>query len=366
MEKVGTVTLHYPYNYGSTLQAFALQKVLEQMGYESEIIDYICMYDFENYKLFRIHQYKNRPKTFLSDILYLKKNLKRRHSFRKFHKKYLKITSKKYNSIEELKSLNTEMDAFVAGSDQIWNFECTGGVDSVYFLDFVSSSKKKIAYAPSMGQNGQNQKDLDTIKPMLESFNSLSIREKSMEKKLESLTNRDFEVVLDPTLLLKSDDYSTLLNKDNDGKYIFVYLLEPNNELVDYVSKLAKEKELKVLYISNITKKKIFDSVNSENLYGLAPNEFLSKLKNAEYVVTNSFHATVFSIIFEKRFATFKTRKSFPRMLDLLGNLGLTNRIMDSNFNMDDQIDFKTVNKKLELLKQNSINFLKSALSKND
>lgn len=363
MTNVGIITLHYPYNYGSVLQAYAMQKILNKIGYESEIINYICDYDFENYKLFRFKQYIRRPKTFLSDLFYLKKNLKRRKAFKNFDNSYLKITEKKYKGIKELKKLNNSMDAFIAGSDQIWNFECTGGVDPAYFLKFVQSEKKIISYAPSMGQGKQKQKYLEIIRPMLKRFNALSIREKSMRNELENLTDQKFNVVLDPTLLLNANDYSNLIADKNGGKYIFVYMLEPNDNLIEYAINIAKKNKMKIIYISNITKKKIFNTVESKDIYGISPNQFLSEIYGAEYVITNSFHATVFSIIFEKKFITFKTKKSFPRMLDLLNSLGLNDRVNNLNSNIDDSIDFISVKNKLKLLRHESISFLKDSLS---
>lgn len=362
MKNIGIITLQYPYNYGSVLQAYALQKILNKMDYNSEIINYVCDYDFENYKIFRFKQYLRRPKTILSDLFYFKKNLNRRKAFNDFDNTYLKITNKKYKSIEELRELNNNMDIFIAGSDQIWNFECTGGVDPVYFLKFVQSEKKMISYAPSMGQGKQKRKYLEIVKPMLKRFDSLSIREKSMENELENLTERKFDVVLDPTLLLNDDDYSDLIIDKNKGKYIFVYMLEPNENLIEYATNIAKKNKMKIVYISNITKKRIFKSVESKDIYGASPNQFLSELYDAEYVITNSFHATVFSIIFEKKFITFKTKKSFPRMLDLLNSLGLSDRINNSNSNIDDSIDFVSVKDNLKSLRYESISFLKDSL----
>ena len=355
MVKIGTLTLHYPYNYGSALQAFALQKELEHLGYDSE-----------NYKIFRFHQYFKRPKTMISDLVYLRKNLKRRRAFKAFTVSHLKVTKKRYRNSHNLEQLNNCMDAFIVGSDQVWNFECTGGVDLVYFLNFVDSKHKKIAYAPSMGQSDQSERDLKTIKPMLEAFDELSVREKSKQSELERLVDRKFEVVLDPTLLLSRRDYIPLMTSEKEEEYIFVYLLEPNEELVQYATNLAQRSGLKVVYISNITKKQIFKTVASENVYGVGPDEFLTKLHGARYVVTNSFHATIFSILFKKKFVTFKTKKSFPRMLDLLKRLGLEDRIMSSNFSMDKDIDFNSVDELLENLKKKSILFLRDALSKID
>lgn len=240
-KNVGIITLHYSDNYGSVLQAYALQTYLEKhANLNAWIIDYIQKYDSINYKLFRTDIYRKRPQAFLADILFLKSNQKRKASFEKFRKKKLHITLEKYYTLEQLKKLNRKMDAFICGSDQIWNFDCTNGIDEAYFLAFVDKEKKKISYAPSFGQISFQIDEMKKIKQYLDNFDLISIREKSMKKKLEGKIGKSVKCVIDPTLLLDREYYDELCKeKHNNNKYVFVYMLEENIDLLKYAKKVS-------------------------------------------------------------------------------------------------------------------------------
>lgn len=364
-KNVEIITLHYSDNYGSVLQAYALQTYLEKhANLNAWIIDYIQKYDSINYKLFRTDIYRKRPQAFLADILFLKSNQKRKASFEKFRKKKLHITLEKYYTLEQLKKLNRKMDAFICGSDQIWNFDCTNGIDEAYFLAFVDKEKKKISYAPSFGQISFQIDEMKKIKQYLDNFDLISIREKSMKKKLEGKIGKSVKCVIDPTLLLDREYYDELCKeKHNNNKYVFVYMLEENIDLLKYAKKYAENNKLDIIYISNISKKSQIILKKYTNAYGAAPEEFLSYIKNAECVITNSFHATVFSILYEKKFCTYKTKHSFPRMLDLLENLGLGSRIFDKDFQMERNIDYKNAKVKLNSIRKESIDYLENAIN---
>lgn len=364
-KNVGIITLHYSDNYGSVLQAYALQTYLEKhANLNAWIIDYIQKYDSINCKLFRTDIYRKRPQAFLADILFLKSNQKRKASFEKFRKKKLHITLEKYYTLEQLKKLNRKMDAFICGSDQIWNFDCTNGIDEAYFLAFVDKEKKKISYAPSFGQISFQIDEMKKIKQYLDNFDLISIREKSMKKKLEGKIGKSVKCVIDPTLLLDREYYDELCKeKHNNNKYVFVYMLEENIDLLKYAKKYAENNKLDIIYISNISKKSQIILKKYTNAYGAAPEEFLSYIKNAECIITNSFHATVFSILYEKKFCTYKTKHSFPRMLDLLENLGLGSRIFDKDFQMERNIDYKNAKVKLNSIRKESIDYLENAIN---
>lgn len=189
----------------------------------------------------------------------------------------------------------------------------------------------------------------------LDGFSAISIREESNVDMLSRFTNQEVEVVLDPTLLLESKDYEALLERVDKEKYIFVYMLEYNKELISYADTLARKENLKIYYISKKNEKRYH---NATNIYGISPISFLEYLHDAEYVVTNSFHATVFSILFEKKFCTFKTLKSYSRMVDLLTKLEIEDRLFDDDFDISDEINYESVNKKLIVLKQSSVSYL--------
>lgn len=363
-KNIGIITLHYSDNYGSVLQAYALQTYFEEKAdINAWIIDYIQGYDAINYKLFRTEIYKNRPQAFFADIIFAGKNRKRKASFAKFRQKYLHMTEEKYDSLEQLKKLNRKMDAFVCGSDQIWNFDCTNGIDKAYFLTFADDSKKKIAYAPSFGQASFEIDEMKKIRQYLKDFDLISVREKSMKGRLEEEIGKPVKCVVDPTLLLGREYYDKLCEgQQKKNKYVFVYMLEENISLLNDAKKYAEKNKMDIIYISNISKKGQLVLKKYTNAYGATPGEFLGYIKNAECVITNSFHATVFSILYQKKFCTYKTKYSFPRMLDLLENLGLSSRIFDENFRMESSIDYQAVQAKLYHMREESVAYLQDAI----
>ncbi|MBQ8824323.1 MAG: polysaccharide pyruvyl transferase family protein [Ruminococcus sp.] len=356
MKKTGIITFHKSYNYGSALQAFALQKFVNDNFGTATVIDYIQKHDFEQYKLFRIRLYKYHWTSFIADLVYFNKNLKRKNNFTKFLNKNIPITSKRYYDVKNMTELNKAFDIFICGSDQIWNPACTDGAEPAYFLEFVAPGKKKIAYAPSMGHVSFENDELADIKSFLSSFDAVSVREKSVSSLLQSLTDKKVEVTIDPTLLLTKKEYETILSECTDKNYIFVYMLEYSEDLIKYAQQQSEKTGKKIIYIS---KKKERTYKKAKNVFGIGPDSFLSYLRNADYVITNSFHATAFSIIFEKKFCTFRTEKSFSRMVDLLEILGLESRLSHKNFSLDAEIEYEKVKERLELFRKNSINFLK-------
>lgn len=360
--KIGIVTFHCSYNYGSALQAWALQEYLKKSGYDAKIINYVDLVNFEDYQLFRTSLYKKKIKSLIGDIVYLPVNLKRKRGFEGFQKEFFDMTDKRYTSISDMRSLNDELDTFICGSDQIWNINCTKGPNPAFFLAFADDSKRKIAYAPSIADKSIDFTDNDEVKSYLKGFDYISVREKSFVKMLSDITGKDVVSAVDPTLLLNESDYSTLITESpvNDKKYIFVYSLEDNDKMNDYANRLSRDKGMPVVYINKKTQH-CFE--NGINVYGASPSEFLALVKNAQYVVTNSFHATVFSVIFEKQLCTFATLASGSRMMDLLGTIGLDDRLYSENFDIDKKSDFAKGKAELSLLSNASKKFLNNALS---
>ena len=361
MNNVGIITFHCSYNYGSALQAYALQTYVESLGYNVRIIDFVMKKNFEQYKLFRTSLYRKQLKSLGADIIFFPHHLKRKLSFEKFVQKKMHLTEKRYYSCTELKELNNEIDIFICGSDQIWNIDCTHGIEPSYFLKFVNDNNTKIAYAPSLAHIKFETENKEEFKALLESFDAISIREESTVPYLQSIVKQEVKVTLDPTLLLNESDYLPLLT-DGLGKekYIFVYMLEGNKELIQYCENLKKLTGYQLYYLSL--------KVNcgfscGKNLFGISPEKFLSYIYHAKYVITNSFHATVFSIIFNKQFCTFPTKKSSASMVDLLEKIGLLNRLYGQKFVLDNRIDYKTVEKKINELRVESTAFLNNTLA---
>lgn len=360
--RIGIITFHCSYNYGSVLQAYALQNYLLAIGYDVKIIDYILKSDFEQYRLWRINNYAEYPKSFLSDIYYYLRNCRRKKNFDFFSKTYLNKTNKRYFDNDDMSNLNKEFDVFICGSDQIWNLDCTKGIIPAYFLSFVKVDKLKISYAPSLAHLSFDVYYENELKTLIESLDYISVREESTIPYLRRITQKDIVNVLDPTLLLNVEGYFDIVKeKSMKNRYIFLYVLEANREIIKYCRELASEKGLQIVYIS---KKNIKEFKEAINAYGISPGEFLGFIKHSEYIVTNSFHATVFSILFKKRFITFTTKKSSSRMVDFLRSLGIENRIFSSQNEITNEIDYDLVYKKLNRLRSKSIKFLDDALGR--
>lgn len=363
--KIATITFHCSYNYGSALQTYALQKYLEMKGHNVKIIDFVLESDFEHYKLFRTKLYKDNFKYIIADILYLNKNIRRKKSFERFSKKHLKLTDKRYTTHSDMNDLNKEFDAFICGSDQIWNLDCTNGIVPAFFLDFVDDSKIKFSYAPSIARLKFDNAGLEGLSKYLDRLDFISVREKSTIPMLKKITNKEVTDVIDPTMLLLSDDYKEIMeNTEVDGKYIFLYFIEINKKIIEYSNKLSEEKNLKIVYF---TKRKILSIKNGINAYGISPEKWLSLIKNSEYVVTNSFHATVFSILFKKKFTTFAPVDSYSRVTDLLEKLDLDSRIHKNESSLseiDNDIDYENAFSKLNKLKEDAEQYLAKALNR--
>ena len=366
MRKIGIITFHASENFGSALQAFALENILIDNGYNAEIINCILESDMKQYNVFRTHIYLKRPMALLGDFLYLFRNIKRKKSFLIFQNKYLKISYQLLRAgKDDLSFLNEEYDVFICGSDQIWNLNCTGRYVPEFFLDFADDSKLKIAYAPSMPSDVSEQY-YDNIRKAVERLDAVSVREKYTVEYLRKNVGvrKDIIQTLDPTLLLGAEYYIKAFDlKRNNEKYIFVYILSGKNDIKSVVNlavKTAKETELKIKYVYA---RRIMDFTGGEYLLGIDPVNFLDLIYNAAYVITDSFHATVFSVQFQKCFCVVPRSGSKSRMIELLEELDLHDNLYSPNNNqwMESKANEKT-RIKLGLLAEKSLNFLKDSL----
>lgn len=368
--KIGIVTFHCSYNFGSALQAFALKQYLVKKGHDVHIIDYRSK-DFDAYRLFRC----TGLKSVVVDFLLLPMNIRRRNAFQTFWRDCFNLTDRTYRgnaAEEELQHDMQAYDALICGSDQIWNLDCTKGPDAPFFLSFAPDGSKRIAYAPSLAHahfrpDHFTDNDRARISQWLNKFDALSVREASVAGQFQQLTNMRIEEVLDPTLLLDVQDYrdvqSPLLPSGIEGgKYIFAYTLWKNNKMNQYIDALAKKYNLTIVYYSG---KKIHYASPSINIRGIGPREFLSLIDQAYCVVSNSFHATVFSILYGKPFVTFGTEKSSSRMYTLLEKLGLSREHLissDSDIPAIEPFVPELDYAKLQELRKGSEEYLRNAL----
>ena len=280
--KIGIITFHRADNLGAVLQAYALQSVLEEMGKNVEIIDYYCPAIGAD----RVHASGVK-----GIALWLYYRIKHR-GFEKFRKCRLHL-SKPYTP-ETIVQSDGEYAAYISGSDQVWNYECSG-YDDAYFLHFVTQGKK-LSYAASLGRYRYSQEEQSRVLKLLSGFSAISVREFSAQRHLLELTEREVEVCPDPVILLSRDRWEQIMSKRLlRQKYVFVYLIMKSDEVLEAARQYAADRGYKV----------ICNKTSPEFILRGAPEDFLSWIRHAECVFTNSFHGTAFSLLFGKRLAAY-------------------------------------------------------------
>ncbi|MGN0526964.1 MAG: polysaccharide pyruvyl transferase family protein [Acutalibacteraceae bacterium] len=336
--KLGIVTYHRALNYGAVLQAFALQKYLKSMGIESDIIDYRSEFIEHFYKPIKANVLKN-PKTFVREVAFAPNNKNKRKKFDAFINRYLQLSEPIFSE-RELETLNDKYDGFISGSDQVWNLKWSG-LDKAFFLNFACD-EKKFSYAASFGFEkipvGQEQ----IYRELLQRFQKLSVREKTGKQIIADLLGRNSEVSLDPTLLLTKNDWESVAKKPDDSGYVLLYTLEKSEELNNYAKALAEKNNTKVVYIADAIKR------SKEYSYRgfLSPAEFVGLFANAGFVVTNSFHGLMFSVIFEKPFCLkYQQTEGAPnsRLIDFVNDFGLESRVMKTDSIEESDTDYNSV-----------------------
>lgn len=370
--KIKTITCHDVYNFGATLQAFALMKYLTNKGHNVEIINYKPEYLSKRYNLWQIGpRWSN--KGLLVKLMYfayklpgrfLHMNWKGKYRFDIFKRKYMKISRQVYKSNKELKLNAPKADIFIAGSDQIWNTLYNNGRDPAFYLDFAPARAKKISYAASFS--------IDTVLPeykffvqtMIKKFDHISVRESKGIEILDSLGIKKGKHVMDPVFLLEREIWHEMANKKVRGNYILVYDFENNPIIERFVKQMAKKDGLKIYAVNNYKK----TPYANNDYHNSGPELFLSLIKNAKYIASNSFHGTAFALIFEKEFFVFDRMKQNvnSRMRDLLHACELNDRLLQSESEFKKiytPINYEIVNKKLNKHILNSKLFLDSSLT---
>lgn len=354
MKKVGIVTFHRALNYGAVLQSYALQRVISSSGAECEIVDYICPKIKKDYAPFRIYR-NDFIKSFAKSLIMYRRRAKRRDSFKPFFDNYLVKSKKQYTS-ENIDTLKNDYDLFVSGSDQVWSPGCAG-FDPVYFLTFADDNQK-YSYAASFARTTLPQEKINEYQKRLSGFRKFSVREESGERLVKELTGRDAVTHLDPTLLISSEEWGKIAISKIDKPYILIFTANPQVSLLDFALKLSKEKKLPVYYINDAP------HINRNGIkYIVAPSveEFVGYFKGAEYVITNSFHGTALSVIFNRNlFVEFKNKSGRNiRSEELLKMLGIEREITDGNCE-ETKIDWSDVNLKIKEYTNESLIYLSS------
>ena len=366
--KIKTITCHEVYNHGASLQEFALLKYLKNIGHNAQTIHYKPNYLSGHFKLRSISN-PRFDKPLLRQLYILAKlpgrifALKRKKAFDEFSRKYINTDSKLYRSNEELKEDLPEADAYICGSDQIWNSFFQNGKDPSFYLNFVPSNKLKISYAASFAIDAIEESLKPFVKENIERIDKISVRESSGLKILEDLSITRAVQVLDPVFLIGSKYWEDTFVTPIKEKFIFVYDFESNKNIERISIETAKKHNLKIFTVNqNIT-------YADKNFFKKSPEVFLSLISNANFIIGNSFHALAFSLIFNKIFFVVdRNEKINTRMRDFMSSLNLSYLNLDvDEFKTFDKvsINYEKVNFDLREKIEKSQNFLKKAL-KND
>lgn len=372
-KKQGILTFHAAYNYGSCLQAYALQTFLNKNNNDFEIINYRPYNQYGMYNLVNLRYFnKGVMVKNIYNLLHFRKIIARNKKYDDFIHKYYSLSNQNYLNENELSEIINNYDTIVCGSDQIWNLsKSTYDRSLAYYLELKEKfNGNAIAYAPSFGDTVNNiiKNEIFDIK-YLNNFDHLSFRENDVVKVMKDM-GFDSTLVLDPTLLLNKEDWEKLIGPPIVNKpYIFYYSLNCKKYSMKFVEKISKENNLPI--ITSFMHPR--ESFKKMKIYGESgPLEFLNLLYYSTLVCSNSFHGTVFSIIFEKDFyAIFDEDEKHNivrenRKASLLEQLGLANHISSfSNYVTLDEIkktDYVEVENKLEKLQKKSSDYLLNSI----
>ncbi len=385
MMRVGILTIHKLNNYGSVLQAYALQSTVNKLGFRGEIIDYSVHHTPTVLLGYAIHACREQGLRLLAisifhyGIEFIQQRIGKltRHDshcipmseiFDEFRDSHLVLSRESY-SPEKLRLNPPDYDIYISGSDNVWLADNRFGISdgaARYYLDFVPENKTTTSYAPSMGDPNVSDRHLERFKSLLENIDFLSVRETSTAEFICQITGRVVTTVCDPTLLLSREEWDILLPEKvspaSEKPYLLVYVIHPLDfdspafQFSRYISQKLGLEIINIGYHFN-EGKPVYSNVTV--------SEFLTYFKNASLVVTNTFHGTIFSIIYRKSFYAFKPRAGPTRISDLLSTVGLSGRFVQSELEaqkLSPELDYCDVEGKIQKFRRDSLLWLQTAL----
>lgn len=349
--KVGTLTFPGSPSHGASLQMYALYKVLTDAGIDVEVINYIS--DTVNHRKY----YSKGLKSALA-AFFLKDT---KESFKAFENQIKILPKIPIKTTDELRKSTQAYDKIIVGSDQVWNPVVTGN-DMNFYLSFCEDAQKKAAYAPSFGMDQVLEADKEKIATLLSDIPCLSAREERGKDLIYELTGRNVPVVLDPTFLLDGEAWRKMKKPSGaKGDYVFIYTIKPSPQLSQVAQDFADRHGYKLIYIAGGLHG-VLDKLNPHKhpVFGVGPAEFLDLIDNAQYIFTNSFHGTAFSILFSKNFSVEFSSDTNSRLRTLIKNFQLEDRIIkcDSFDYTLRGCDYKRVNQLLEEKRKDSLLYL--------
>lgn len=364
MKKVCIITQHRVVNYGSVLQAYALQKKIMDLGCECQLIDY---YPERFTPMGMLKRIKNKGELYkkhllirtAARIIIIPSYIKRFNMFFNFVENYLNLTERTYRNRSELEKEQFDYDVYCTGSDQVWNSGWNEGIEYPYFLSFAPDSDKKISYAASFGRACLPTEEETVTRQLLSRYNALSLRELSGVEIVKRLGIKDAVNVLDPTLLLSGEEWRNISSgKFKDEDYILVYNLNRNKKIDNYAKNLSKKTGIRVKYLSY----QLHEFYrNGKMLCNPKVEDFIALIDNARYVITDSFHATAFSMNLNTDFVIVYPGKYSTRLQSILEIVGLTNRVAKDENDLgivEKRIMFESVNNIISTKRKESLKWL--------
>lgn len=369
--KIGILTFHASHNYGSMLQAYALQRFLKNLGHEVETINLRNERQkrLYNYPLFPPLKKKKRYLLSFLNPLWLYREIKKWYLYESFLSNYLSLTKREYHNWEEIVQdiPNMRYDILITGGDQIWNMRCKD-FDKSYYLPSKLDGIRKISYSPSFGRlflSKINDKEEKFVIEHLSDYYALSVREDSMRDYLSTRLHKNIDVATDPTLLLDKSGYMDIIDEKPivEGKYIYYYSPFERPHAEKLACLLGKHYGMKVV----TSFPHIFCNKGLVHVQKTGPLEFLNLLSNATLVVGMSFHLVVFSLIFHKDFIAINgdSDARMKYLLKLIGNeeRGMVNERNYKTIEIPD-IDFHYTDEKLKELSISSISYIQNSLNR--
>lgn len=365
-KKIGVISIHYGVNFGSSLQAIALQRYLREKDPERyvEVINYIPPRFTLKRRIAAVCSGS------LSSIAHKAVRFMRFQENNRKYKQYLSqnatVSPALYN-MEQLRSRYRDYDCLIAGSDQVWNSDYNQSVDPAYFLRFASKGTKKIAYAASCGKDSFTQAEWEKIREYTSDFSAIGMRESSAVKMMEDAGIPGCQFVLDPTFLYDRNGWSQFERKDPEcpSDYLLLYFLDTDgSDIIRLAKNIARQKNLKTVLIVNGRSKKTREGYGVDYVaYNKTPDVYIWLFRNASYIVTNSFHGVSFSINMERQFVAVKRDKYNARLDSILGAVGLLDRYIGTDeTTLKEDIDYTEVNRKKAALYEKSTSFLDQAI----
>lgn len=342
--KIAIITLHSVKNYGSVLQAYATQCYFKTLGLDAIIIDF--RRPWETNIGYWLYLTDKSIKGIARNILYFPSKIIQCFRFDKFKKKYLKTTINTYTSLNDFKNNPVDADFFCSGSDQVWNSGWNCGVIPEYFLNFVPKGAKKISFASSFGNSKIDEKDKKIIKILLGDYDLITVREALSVKMLRDEFDIDSYEILDPTLQMNGDFWRGICRPERKikGDYVLLIQLNRNHDFDKYANSFCEKKRMRLIRLCLRV-----DQIMLPGKPVMIPevNDYIRLIRDAEYVLTDSFHAVSFCLNLEKQFYVYYPEKYAERLKSILTILHLTDREL-IHYDDGKNIDYRIINNVLK------------------